>query len=156
MSFPDTLIMLSRATTTCQICNKIADFTQDQMNLHFPHLSCHSAKETTVSGPYLFDFHGYLAHTLQDTATKFGEAGLFLFYLNFHLFVEESHSRMRVEVLNYRKEKYFEELKIQDLKILSVFIAWGGLMLVWVHVFLIETFLLRLAVLLTVRVHFQN
>jgi hypothetical protein len=28
MSFPDTLIMLSRATTTCQICNKIADFTK--------------------------------------------------------------------------------------------------------------------------------
>jgi hypothetical protein len=103
-------------------------------------LRCHVVKETRQAQAFLITYSGYFPSTVHTLVISFQESGILEMFYKFYDYSTNLALRIRVEKKRYADERAEVPLKLRDPKILSIFIAWGGLLVGASLVFLIECF----------------
>jgi hypothetical protein len=103
-------------------------------------IRCHFVKETRLAYEHLITSSGYFPSTVHTFLSSFQESGILDMLYDFWKYAELLQTRILVAKRNDAEEKAEVPFEIQDTKILSIFIAWGVLLVGASLVFLSECF----------------
>jgi hypothetical protein len=92
-------------------------------------IRCHFVKETRQATEHLITYSGYFPTTFHTFLRSFQESGILEMLYDFSEYAEVLHTRFQIAKKNDAEAKREVPFEIRDPKILSIFIAWGGLLL---------------------------
>jgi hypothetical protein len=119
------------------------DVHQDEMDQRYPQLGirCHFVKETRLPNEHLITYSGYSPITVETFVSSFQESGILDMLYKFWLYAEYLEIRTRRDRIKYAEEKAEVPFELKDPKIISIFIAWGVLLVAASLVFFLFEFL---------------
>jgi hypothetical protein len=122
---------------------------QYEMDLNFPQLGmkCHFVKETKYPTENLITYSGYHVTTFQSFMNSMDESGLMDMLYSFWEYADLLHARILVEKREHAEERAEVPLKLNDPKVISIFVAWAALSLVASIAFMVELVMTRLVIL---------
>jgi hypothetical protein len=117
------------------------DFYQDKLDGFYPlsGIMCHFAKETKYPRPSLLTYSGYFATTFHTLLTSFVESGILNMLHKFGAYADQLEGRIRVGKRKYAQERTEIPFELKDPKIVSIFVAWGILLVTTILIFLLES-----------------
>ncbi len=112
-------------------------------------IRCHFVKETRLTNENLITYSGYFPTTVHTFVSSFQESGILDMLYDFSKYAGLLQTRILIAKKNDAEEKREVPFELRDPKILSIFIAWGGLLVGASLAFLIESlFNLRISLFL--------
>jgi hypothetical protein len=117
------------------------EFYQLIMDRVYPGLGirCHFVKETRKATEDLITYSGYFSNAVHTFVSSFQESGILDMLYGFEEYARRLQLRIQIAKKNEAEQKAEIPFEIRDPKILSIFIAWGGLLVGASLAFLIES-----------------
>ncbi len=102
------------------------------MDQHYPGLGirCHFVKETKLPHEYLITYSGYSSPAVGTFVSSFQESGILEMLYKFWLHAEYLEIRIRRDKRKYAEEIAEIPFELKNPKIISIFIAWGALLII--------------------------
>ncbi len=134
-------MLLNCNVTTFESNSVDASFMEQIMNYSGLGIRCHSVKETRLASEHLITYSGYFPRTVQNFLSSFQESGILDMLYDFQKYDYPLPGRILMAMEDVVEEKAEVPFELRDPKILSIFIAWGGLLVGASLVFLVESLL---------------
>jgi hypothetical protein len=132
LSLEKSVTLLSNCNSTGAIHSSIPLVAfQEQLDQIYPRLGirCHFVKETRRPNEELITYSGYSAETVHTFVSSFQESGILDMLYSLRQYVEYLQVRIRTEKREYAEKKAEVPFELRDPKIISIFAAWGVLLI---------------------------
>jgi hypothetical protein len=116
------------------------DSWQSQMDFSYPGtgIRCHFVKQTKYPQEYTITYSGYSLTTFHTFLTSYQESGILDMFYKLYKCIINLEPKIRVAQKNYAEKRTEIPFELKDPKIISIFIAWGILLVGGLLVFLTE------------------
>jgi len=105
-----------------------------------PSIKCHKATETRMEFKSLFTYIGSMKSGMYQLTKFLWESGIVSMFIENELRVLNYQTQIAIGKDQYRKSNTMETMNVNDWKLISIFIGWGGLLVIGLLVFIGEYF----------------